>query len=43
MLSGPHLVFIGLASTLLAFLVFKAVEAANRHKEGNDPPDGPES
>ena len=43
MLSGAHLVFIGIASTLLAFLVFRAVEAANRRKEGNDPPEAPES
>ena len=40
MLSGAHLVFIGIASTLLAFLIFRAVEAANKRKEGNDPPDG---
>lgn len=40
MLSGAHLVFIGLASTVLAFLVFRVVEAANKRNEENDPPDG---
>lgn len=43
MLSGAHLVFIGIAATALAFLVCKAVEAGNRHRERTDAPDKPHS
>lgn len=38
MLSGPHLVLIGVAATALAFVFCKAVEAVTKHRERNDRP-----
>lgn len=36
MLSGPHLVLIGIAAMVIAFVVCKAVEAVNSSRQRTD-------